>query len=1001
MSSVDQSLKRAASPDTAQEAQPNKRQKQQDDSHFSDSAHEKEEAIATSASVVPEEGTQQDPDTDTSTENEGDTTEEIRKTNLKRAKASSERRKWQKTTNKFSTYGNDTGYFSDELKDKGHNSRPHMSPDERKRLMEGFATPVCTSDSQSHEIEDRGPQMKVGLDFLSNFSATVDSPKDAAAFLDMDLQSLEISPKSTLRLRLDQVQNIAFMVKKAEGILKGCVNANDYGTGKTVEALASIFFLAQRKEALPDFNAHKVIFILCRHQALRGWKEVYEKYFSGLLNLYICSESLEPGESSQMIDPPSPSALAEFLGALSPSDPQTSRTVILSTYGELSNRRFLVKRKDKDAREKELSLRGSKLTEEASEAFKVAKKPELYDLNFDPAMIGTLIADEAHEIKHPKSNKAQAAYLLDAEVHFLLTANPVDNKVSDFRGLLFALYHSKTWQINWPQGAETAEFLRMFDDDFDPFQARGSGNFVPPNVSPEYVEALRSGQHLWRLNPHAYRWLGHHKNFGPEFSRRVLGSILRLCLLRRGVVSVAHLPSSGSSTISGIFALPPVSISTIEVGMTQEQQDYDKLAGVGFDNIFRAGKDDSAACAARVINDNETPVAAFNNSWDTFLSQITADFGLADVLKNPSFDMPASRKVIPDIDVLKQTNTDSGMSFYYSMTRRDNDPVHAPADRASMIRHIVRRSPKLRWLLVKLEELKQKGEKVIIYCVHPLTQWIIEGVCAMAEFNFLSLRSKPKHGDETRCAIIDDFNNNAKRYDFLLSTMRVLGHSVDLHEDCHNMIIFELPDSIPTMLSAIGRIRRVGQTKPQVVSILSMESSYDNYTQYRQSRKYAVSLLAFGVLGDRLDILASRVEAQIDRNMSEFRRQHRMSKRELSKLLETLRRDMPKLDVVKLLGAGELIRQLLGAQYNMSYIPWACRHKILYEHYRMKLSDFAGPKMNFNTSNGKQILRLAAQLPESGPALASVGSLPTLLGDYEMRLLRAALSRSGRGATRG
>ncbi|KAG6368346.1 hypothetical protein INS49_002551 [Diaporthe citri] len=882
------------------------------------------------------------------------------------------RSKWMNTVDKFSTHGNDTGFLSDELKKKGHNSRPQMLPDERKQLMEDLAKRTDTSEPQG--------QPKVGLDFMSDFSTTVDSPKDAATFLGINLQSLEISPKSTLRLRIDQVQNIAFMVKKAEGMLKGCVNANDYGTGKTIEALASIFFLAQRQEACPNFGTHKAALVLSTHQALRGWQEAHATYFSGLLNLCICSDSLPPDQHSQLIDPPSASALTEFLDTLSPSDPETSRTVILCTYGELSSTEFLVKRKKEDARQKELSLRGSKLNDEALEALKVAQKPGLYDLNFSPAMIGTLIADEAHEIKHPKSRKAQTAYLLDTDIQFLLTANPVDNKISDFRGLLFALYKSNEWQINWPKGDQLEGVLRMFDDDFDPFEITDSGTFVPHNASPEYVQALRNGQHLWRLNPHAYRWLAHHMKFGPEFARRILGSIYRLCLLRRGVVSVVTMPSSGSSTVSGILALPPVSIRTIEVSRGHEEEEYHDLASRGFDLLFTGGGENSTSGAARVINDNETPLAPFNNFWDTFLCHITADLGLADVRGDSWFsETPASRGNQPDMKNLIRNNTDSGMSFYYSMTRRETDPDQPPADRASMIRHIVRRSPKLRWLLIKLEELKLRGEKVIVYCVHPLTQWLVEGVCAMAEFNFLSQRSKPRHDDETRAAVIGEFNNPAKRYDFLLSTMRVLGHGVDLHTDCHNVIIFELPDSIPTMLSAMGRIRRVGQTKPQEIWILTMKDSYDDHILYRQSSKHAKSILAFGVLGERLDKLASRVNARVERHRTGLQRMMPRIKKEI--FLQKLEREMPILDVVKLLAAGELLRRHLGARHNTSHIPWTCRHRILFGCQEMHLNDFARAKMDFNTVTGRIILHLVAQLPATGHPFAGVGPLPRRLQD--------------------
>jgi hypothetical protein len=434
MSSADQNLKRTVLPEP-EESEPKKRQKHDDEDDVPSTAPQTEESAAEAVAVapceatqaegaIPEKGTGQqindvsdklphleepgprpstgahteepqvDSHTVTSSENGLDASGEAREG------AKKNRAKWTKTLNRFINHGNDTGLFSKELGEKGHNSRPPMPPDERRRLMEDLHDLSNKSQPQGQDMEGSGLQPKVGLDFMSEFSTSVDSPKDAAAFLSIDLQSRKISSESALELRIDQVQNIAFLVKKAEGILKGCVNANDYGTGKTVEALASVFFLAQRRQACPEFGTHKAAFILCPHQALRGWQRTHAKYFSGLLTLHICSDSLPPGEHSQLIDPPSSAALAAFSATLSPSDPQTSHTVIICTYGEFSKPEFLSQRDKKDCRQKELSLCGSKLTHEALEALKVAQKPILNDLNFDPAMIGTLIADEAHEIKH-------------------------------------------------------------------------------------------------------------------------------------------------------------------------------------------------------------------------------------------------------------------------------------------------------------------------------------------------------------------------------------------------------------------------------------------------------------------------------------------------------------------------------------------------------------------------------------------------------------------------
>lgn len=107
------------------------------------------------------------------------------------------RSKRMKIVDKFSTHRNKMGLLSEELKNKGHNSHLAMLPNKRKTLIKDLVKK--TTAFKPHD------QPKVGLDFISEFSIGMDSPKDATIFLGIDLQSLKISSKSSLRFRIDQV----------------------------------------------------------------------------------------------------------------------------------------------------------------------------------------------------------------------------------------------------------------------------------------------------------------------------------------------------------------------------------------------------------------------------------------------------------------------------------------------------------------------------------------------------------------------------------------------------------------------------------------------------------------------------------------------------------------------------------------------------------------------------------------------------------------------------
>lgn len=997
-----QILKRAASAEP-QSTNQSKRQKplEQDDAervvaanNASENNTETQPEEAQPGEAQPEEAQPQpSPGNEADRDGSGESGEDSDDANDHPRKKVDQRSEWDKALDNFVRLGNETGYFTDCLRRKGHNDRPSMSPNERRELMKELQESIYTtqpSETPSEETraeetrsevtpsektsseetpseqarsketpsEENQPEFgpteedpiqpercsapEADQTFVASSFAPVDNLRDSASLLNIDLSDLDniaISPSSTLRLRVDQVQNIAFMVKNAEGVLQGVVNSNPHGTGKTVEALASVFFLAQRRKAQLNFDGHKATLVLTSHQALRGWQQIHAQFFSNLLTLYVCTKSSQNLGNGQKI-PLSALKLATTLDGMDSSDPNTSCSVILCTYYDFSSKKFLkTRKKHKLIGKKEFSARNSQLVEEAHEALQVGQKPVLFDLNFKEKTlkkIGTLIADEAHEIKDPRTRKAQATYLVDADFNLLITASPADNKISDFRGLLFLLYKSKKWRFNWRLGLEPKEMLDMYSESFDPLEGKDIDNVVTESACPHFVEAMRRGQHLWRLNPHAYRWLGNKMRFNVKFSRVVLGAIFRLVVLGRDPSSLVELPCGSQRAIRDIVGMPRATIKTVELRMRAKQQaNFYGLANPWFRELFETEKEEKWT-PARVANTNEIPITSFDQTQNARLNYVTADFGLSEV-----FRLPGNPFEIPDPDVVLDTAKDAGMTFYYKMTRHGTDPSQPPADRVSMIRHLVRRSPKLQWLLVILDGLKQRKEKAVIFCRHPRTQWLIEGVCAMAEFKFYSLNSTHKK-DSVRPRVIADFNKPNKSVDFLLSTMELLGHGYDLSQDCHHMIFFELPNSIPQLLSAIGRIQRVGQTSEQVVYILTLAGSYDDYTLHRQYRKFATELWATGIFHGYLSLLPR-----------------------------------PKLQV---LAAGELIRRQLGSRVNRSFMLWGRRvveinGKKIWKYQDVYLEDFAASRFKKKTLRGKSLIDriLASGQPGNAPASSGDG----------------------------
>lgn len=62
-------------------------------------------------------------------------------------------------------------------------------------------------------------------------------------------------------------------------------------------------------------------------------------------------------------------------------------------------------------------------------------------------------------------------------------------------------------------------------------------------------------------------------------------------------------------------------------------------------------------------------------------------------------------------------------------------------------------------------------------------------------------------------------------------------NTVNLQRDCHNVIFLNFSVNINTLLQAIGRVWRIGQTKESQVYVLTCDRSYDHTLQQRAAAK--------------------------------------------------------------------------------------------------------------------------------------------------------------------
>lgn len=737
---------------------------------------------------------------------------------------------WERSVRSIMLAGS-IGYISNQL--GAVDPRPTLSDADREQVM-------ITCQSSTRVVSPADGDPVDGLSeacqdiFTKSFSAPVDSLHDAAKFLEIDPHTGRISDASELALRPDQIQTVAFMVKSGEGTLRGCVNANASGTGKTIEGLAAIYLLAKRSAQSPN-PVYKPALILCPSAAMKSWQRDYNRYFRPrkLLRLHVHN-----GRGAGSTD-----EIQGELEQLNSLDCRTSTHVFLFSYTTFASR--LMKAKDNELvlSQKKLAYSRSTLTVEQVEAFRTSEKVELFDLSLEAGRFGICIADEAHNIKDPKTKKAHTVYLANAHINFLLTAAPMPNRVSDMRGLLIALFRNQEWQLNWPGGWDEEDVCDVaFAEDFDPYSSVDGRCLVPVDAPDDYKQALRDGIQLWCLNPALYRWLGHRYNFKGPFTERVLALIFRTCVICRSRGDKVVSTDGTATSLADLQSIPKCTITTVEVGMSHEEHEYYQTLSASWFGSNGGSDTRNFESAARLVSRNQLPTAGFNKTMDWRLRCLTVSPGLAQVSRLRTTCSEVSlRDQVLDFDDWEQRNNDLGVSFYYHVTRQDDDAEDAPGDRRSMIAYMLNGSPKMRWLLTNLWRWKKNGEKVIIFVVHPLAQWLIERVCLLiGGFDFLSVTASLEFA--AREEVFADFNDPTEHYDFLVVPMTIGGNSVELQNDCHRAVIFELPESFPTVLNAIGRINRVRQQRQLEVVVLVAASSYDDFTLARAFRKYTDEL---------------------------------------------------------------------------------------------------------------------------------------------------------------
>ncbi|KAL8895782.1 MAG: hypothetical protein Q9192_003450 [Flavoplaca navasiana] len=657
-----------------------------------------------------------------------------------------------------------------------------------------------------------------------------------------------------LKLYHWQINGVAFLVEMELGPLTGCILGDDMGLGKTLQALTLIQVMAdiRRKEWDNGSDADRrsmkfrPTLIAYPSNAAGPWKEELARHFPMLNVRYFhgsVSDRDKQGRASKLGS--SYKHLIKFVHEECPlDDPNTLRTVILTTYQTYCNRCFVEdNRKGKAVRELNSKARKIQAAKEAADEVdveeedpnedealeqlagietaeeKVTKKRKVLR-NLCPQLFGRVICDEAHRLKNKDTDTAQAIRKTKADFKIYITATSMLNKAEDLHGLLCQM-----WKKRWG----SAEALTLAD-----YEQAGLELSTRPELTRVNLE-----HYLKFLDPTSFlavvRTEPGQTHVSPDVANLVIPTILRLVQLRR-VISDKMMVSGEEMQIGS--HIPPYRIVSPELEMSSAQREV----------YMKAHRILSKQMKGSGSYDEDTKEGRINQAVHRFLCLNTLD---------PNFDVFRTRDIVTSAERVATWADkwgDGGATWYFNTTKAKGWTL-PPLERRGMTAELAGSSVKLSWIIGILNKIvNENNEKALVFTNWPWSIWRVGVPLLSACFDVMEITASMSVTQRER--VVRLFNKPGEKHKVLLVSTRTTSASVNLQACCWNVIFAEVPFSTNTTLQAIGRLYRIGQKKTVNVYIPTVDGTYDQVIQHRCALKMS------GQIGGQGDVRPSYEEIQ-------------------------------------------------------------------------------------------------------------------------------------------
>ncbi|KAM5363845.1 hypothetical protein ACJZ2D_011821 [Fusarium nematophilum] len=510
-----------------------------------------------------------------------------------------------------------------------------------------------------------------------------------------------------------------------------------------------------------------------------------------------------------------------------------------------------------------------------------SKKQKIKDkkvfVNLKNTDFNWIIIDEGHEFRNPWAAKHKMVQTLPRDGILIVTATPILNRLIDARG-----YAKLIWRPEWPFKYETdgdidietvydrgtweaikngqavggLNMERLISDTEGRQSANASMSPRARQLRDEYVAFIQGKTDpLFFFHPQMVLDFGEHTEHGEEFAIKTVNPLLKMICLRRLMHSQLTLPD-GTMASPGA-TMPPLTVQTVELEpsaalrdeMSQHLEQHARDLSMNTKNklpqhvghrVIQQGEKSRINNTVLRILRLMTTHPSFYLLTQPSVRNIRLLLGQAVSRVQASDGPPAT---VMEVKEIVETDGTGGLRWYFHLTRQSDEEQY-PQSKLDMVKMVCAGSPKFAWTVQRVVELCRQGKRVLIYVNHPVTSMLLNAL-----FNYLNIRSlnvRCTSWQPDRVELIRRFNDPTSHVKVLITSFQVGAFGVNYHAVCHHGIILEYPQNLPTLMHAIGRLWRIGQSHPVHWDIVYLRQSFDASMEFHMTQKYAEVLAVEG-----------------------------------------------------------------------------------------------------------------------------------------------------------